>query len=102
MASYSNECIKNAQSWIDEIDDIDAFLDQLIEVNENCTSAPSLDAFCSSFALDTTENLISSAIEPALLSELDTISVECLSNMSKMSIPKDFIKSFNSSFYGNR
>lgn len=67
MASYSNECIKNAQSWIDEIDDIDAFLDQLIEVNENCTSAPSLDAFCSSFALDTTENLISSAIEPALL-----------------------------------
>ncbi|MDH2528316.1 hypothetical protein QDR63_18835 [Acinetobacter baumannii] len=92
MASYSNECIQNAQSWIDEIDDIDAFLDQLIEVNENCTSAPSLDAFCSSFALDTTENLISSAIESTLLSELDTISVECLSNMSKMSIPKDLSK----------
>ena len=37
-------------------------------------------------------SLISSAIEPALLSELDTISVECLSNMSKMSIPKDLSK----------
>lgn len=92
MTSYSNECIQNAQSWIDEIDDIDAFLDQLIEINENCASTVSLDAFCASFSLDTTEHLISSEIESTLFSEMNAISFEFLSKMSKMSIPDDLSK----------
>lgn len=89
MTSYSNDCIQNAQSWIDEIDDIDAFLDQLIEVNESCASTLSLDAFCANFSLDTTENLIDSTIESTLFSKMNAISIEYLSNMSKMSVPKD-------------
>lgn len=93
MASYSDDCIQTAQSWIDEIDDIDAFLDQLIEVNESCTSSPSLDAFCTSFSLDTTENLInSSMMESTLFSRTNAVPTEYLSNMSNMSIPNDLSK----------
>ena len=43
--------LKNARAWIDEIDDPDQFIDQLLEVNESCTSSPSLDAYCASFKL---------------------------------------------------
>ena len=35
MASYSKDCIQTAKAWINEIDDIDSFLEELIEVNKN-------------------------------------------------------------------
>lgn len=92
MASYSNDCIQTAKSWIDEIDDIDNFLDQLIEVNENCTNSPSLDAFCASFALNVTESLINSKAESTLFSKMNTVSSEFLTTMSNMSIPNDLSK----------
>ena len=66
MASYSKDCIQTAKAWINEIDDIDSFLEELIEVNEKCTSSPSLEEFCASFSLNTTENLIGSPIEMLL------------------------------------
>ncbi|QNX00306.1 hypothetical protein IC797_20845 (plasmid) [Acinetobacter seifertii] len=92
MSSYSNDCIQNAQAWIDEIDDIDQFLDQLIEVNENCASSPSLDAFCASFSLNTTESLISSAMELSSFSRINSVPSEYLATMSTMSIPTDLSK----------
>ncbi|MFQ6278967.1 MULTISPECIES: hypothetical protein [Acinetobacter] len=87
MASYSKDCIQTAKAWINEIDDIDSFLEELIEVNEKCTSSPSLEEFCASFSLNTTENLIGSPIE-MLLPTID-VPIEPLSTMS---IPNDISK----------
>ena len=87
MASYSKDCIQTAKAWIDEIDDIDSFLEELIEVNEKCTSSPSLEEFCASFSLNTTENLIGSPIEMLL----PTIDVP-IEPSSTMSIPNDISK----------
>lgn len=87
MASYSKDCIETAKAWINEIDDIDSFLEELIEVNEKCTSSPSLEEFCASFSLNTTENLIGSPIE-MLLPTID-VPIEPLSTMS---IPNDISK----------
>ena len=87
MASYSKDCIQTAKAWINEIDDIDSFLEELIEVNEKCTSAPSLEEFCASFSLNTTENLIGSPIEMLL----PTIDVP-IEPSSTMSIPNDISK----------
>lgn len=95
MSSYSNDCIKNAQAWIDEIDDLDQFLDQLLEVNESCTSSPSLDAFCASFSLHTTERLISSAEEVLSLGIINSVPSEYLATMSTMSIPNGMSKFFS-------
>ena len=82
MSSYSNDCIQNAQAWIDEIDDIDQFL----------ASSPSLDAFCASFSLNTTESLISSAMELSSFSRINSVPSEYLATMSTMSIPTDLSK----------
>ena len=87
MASYSKDCIETAKAWINEIDDIDSFLEELIEVNEKCTSSPSLEEFCASFSLNTTENLIGSPIEMLL----PTIDVP-IEPSSTMSIPNDISK----------
>ena len=87
MASYSKDCIQTAKAWINEIDDIDSFLEELIEVNEKCTSSPSLEEFCASFSLNTTENLIGSPIEMLL----PTIDVP-IEPSSTMSIPNDISK----------
>lgn len=87
MASYSKDCIQTAKAWINEIDDIDSFLEELIEVNEKCTSSPSLEEFCASFSLNTTENLIGSPIEMLL----PTIDVP-IEPSSTMSIPSDISK----------
>ena len=87
MASYSKDCIQTAKAWINEIDDIDSFLEELIEVNEKCISSPSLEEFCASFSLNTTENLIGSPIE-MLLPTID-VPIEPLSTMS---IPNDISK----------
>ncbi|MFW2067993.1 hypothetical protein ACG9ZB_16125 [Acinetobacter johnsonii] len=87
MASYSKDCIETAKAWINEIDDIDSFLEELIEVNEKCTSSPSLEEFCASFSLNTTESLIGSPIE-MLLPTID-VPIEPLSTMS---IPNDISK----------
>ena len=87
MASYSKDCIQAAKAWINEIDDIDSFLEELIEVNEKCTSSPSLEEFCASFSLNTTENLIGSPIEMLL----PTIDVP-IEPSSTMSIPNDISK----------
>ena len=95
MSSYSNDCIENAQAWIDEIDDLDQFLDQLLEVNENCTSSPSLDAFCASFSLNTTERLISPAEEIFSLGIMNSVPSEYLATMSTMSIPNGISKLFS-------
>ena len=87
MASYSKDCIQTAKAWINEIDDIDSFLEELIEVNEKCTSSPSLEEFCASFSLNTTENLLGSPIEMLL----PTIDVP-IEPSSTMSIPNDISK----------
>ena len=87
MASYSKDCIQTAKAWINEIDDIDSFLEELIEVNEKFTSSPSLEEFCASFSLNTTENLIGSPIEMLL----PTIDVP-IEPSSTMSIPNDISK----------
>lgn len=87
MASYSKDCIQTAKAWINEIDDIDSFLEELIEVNEKCTSSPSLEEFCASFSLNTTESLIGSPIEMLL----PTIDVP-IEPSSTMSIPNDISK----------
>ena len=87
MASDSKDCIQAAKAWINEIDDIDSFLEELIEVNEKCTSSPSLEEFCASFSLNTTENLIGSPIEMLL----PTIDVP-IEPSSTMSIPNDISK----------
>ena len=87
MASYSKDCIQTAKAWINEIDDIDSFLEELIKVNEKCTSSPSLEEFCASFSLNTTENLIGSPIEMLL----PTIDVP-IEPSSTMSIPNDISK----------
>ena len=87
MASYSKDCIQTAKAWINEIDDIDSFLEELNEVNEKCTSSPSLEEFCASFSLNTTENLIGSPIEMLL----PTIDVP-IEPSSTMSIPNDISK----------
>ena len=87
MASYSKDCIQTAKAWINEIDDIASFLEELIEVNEKCTSSPSLEEFCASFSLNTTENLIGSPIEMLL----PTIDVP-IEPSSTMSIPNDISK----------
>ena len=87
MASYSKDCIQTAKAWINEIDDIDSFLEELIEVNEKCTSSQSLEEFCASFSLNTTENLIGSPIEMLL----PTIDVP-IEPSSTMSIPNDISK----------
>ena len=87
MASYSKDCIQTEKAWINEIDDIDSFLEELIEVNEKCTSSPSLEEFCASFSLNTTENLIGSPIEMLL----PTIDVP-IEPSSTMSIPNDISK----------
>ena len=50
-----SSAVDGMSAWIDEIDDIDSFLEELIEVNEKCTSSPSLEEFCASFSLNTTE-----------------------------------------------
>lgn len=77
--------------WIDEIDDIDAFLDQLIEVNENCTSAPSLDAFCSSFALDTANGMYDDIYKKFL--DWNAFGEECTSECNYMQDLKCVIES---------
>ena len=46
MISDSKNYIENVTEWIDEIEDIDAFLEQLFLVNEqSLASSPSLDTF---------------------------------------------------------
>ena len=64
MISDSKNYIENVTEWIDEIEDIDAFLEQLFLVNEqSLASSPSLDTFCMSLSINTTDNLISSKEE---------------------------------------
>ena len=69
---------------------------QLIEVNENCASSPSLDAFCASFSLNTTESLISSAMELSSFSRINSVPSEYLATMSTMSIPRPAPARWNS------
>ena len=60
MISDSKNYIENVTEWIDEIEDIDAFLEQLFLVNEQSLArSPSLVTFCMRLAVNTADNLLS-------------------------------------------
>ena len=64
MISDSKNYIENVTEWIDEIEDIDAFLEQLFLVNEQSFSKFTFFRyFCMSLSINTTDNLISSKEE---------------------------------------
>ena len=60
MISDSKNYIRDVTEWVDEIEDVDAFLEQLFLINEqSLETSPSLDTFCMSLSINTTESLIS-------------------------------------------
>ena len=92
MISDSKNYIENVTEWIDEIEDIDAFLEQLFLVNEqSLASSPSLDTFCMSLSINTTDNLISSK-EESLYGDIFRRIERCSSKVtileSQMNIPE--------------
>jgi hypothetical protein len=100
MISDSKNYIENVTEWIDEIEDIDAFLEQLFLVNEqSLASSPSLDTFCMSLSINTTDNLISSK-EESLYGDIFRRIERCSSKVtileSQMNIPESI---FNISLF---
>lgn len=70
--------IHNSDNWIDDIDDVDKFLDQIIAINEkSIDNSPSLDEFC--------QTLFSIQLEPCL-------EMEAVSNFS-ISVTEDELNS---------
>lgn len=100
MISNSKGYVEGVTEWIDEIEDVDAFLDQLFSVNEeSLKTSPSLDTFCMSFSMNTTESLISNRDENEyvdIFKRIEECSFMPTILESRMHIPENI---FNLSFF---
>ena len=99
MISDSKNYIRDVTEWVDEIEDVDAFLEQLFLINEQrLETSPSLDTFCMSLSINTTESLIS-AKDDGLYADVFRKIENCSSSPileSKMNIPESI---FNISLF---
>ena len=99
MISDSKNYIRDVTEWVDEIEDVDAFLEQLFLINEqSLETSPSLDTFCMSLSINTTESLIS-AKDDSLYADVFRKIENCSSSPileSKMNIPESI---FNISLF---